>query len=1112
MAKAKQKKMLAMALAASVAMSAMPVAVFAEETEGNVLGGETVSENGNTKAEVTVTNKTEIKNENGSTTTKTDADLSNGAMVTIEVTVKEDKKTDTDRNKETITDTTTKNWSGEITNGNQDLIGKDSFIENKGETEENNGTADGTTKPSFSTDPTGKGDDVDVNGNEKTDDAMDDLVNNFKGQNGTKEDKTLVSEGEKTSLSGSEEKSDTDVEKNGQLKEEYGQLSGKNESTTTTVKKEQYSETVSNNSEETKPTLSDADKGTPEEESSKFEQVGETTKKDDTDYPAPNVEYGKEMDLTATVTPTDTKDTEKEYLKDWTTLYNAQVENVKKQVLTKAEAEAKNVTAANGTALEMKQDTSAEKVAGSEETYVYTGTDTDGTKVVKTVYVVKEVETTTGNVTFTTHIEEVRTPNYVLKSDNFDENNPGTPATSNTTYTFDAGDTVTKEETILPTRPTEGKSFTMTESGETATTTKVEEITDADGKVVGYKRYFVVKDAEGRELKSGSEEIRATQKTTTETVKKTETTDKTYTETITEERTVTKTSSTETVTMDVANVYRELVLTWLSAAAGGTGNDMDGAIEDWNSLVPDLEKYNDMKVSDKDVGKIEQEKDPNAAQLKYLEHILHGGLHINTKDNGSTSAYMYKLIKDSLTAYGYCVDFAVHAQKGYYYEITNLDDHNDSYYQGEKAEALEKIANISLNGFWGTTSGTGSLENVKSVLQNYLQSQKRMSDKDAEDFANKLDGKEALTATQIAIWQYGNSSQSGTSGVNMNDILRGYTEEKEERVKYLIEALTNSTATNNATNILDEKDIESATVIVGDKVANAKENTDDDPDNDVFNTSVKFKLAVIPTENDDLVVYVYNGKDAQPVATKKITAKNRNTDGTYSIDDIALQENATINLKLSGTQFLKNGVYIYSSEYINGTPSQSFVTVAEGKRKVNLDVAMTFNVTDPQNGSISGKKETAHFSRNDKKTTENIWREQEQIVTALVEVTTETITTSSSEWGDEYNREYKKNSEKEEEKKEEEKKEEEKKEDEKKEESKEEDKKDEGIIAGDSEDIDEGVLAGDSEETEEIIAPAGMVLAAKTNDAAAPWAAAGSFSLLGLLGTLLFGRRKNANR
>ena len=120
-------------------------------------------------------------------------------------------------------------------------------------------------------------------------------------------------------------------------------------------------------------------------------------------------------------------------------------------------------------------------------------------------------------------------------------------------------------------------------------------------------------------------------------------------------------------------------------------------------------------------------------------------------------------------------------------------------------------------------------------------------------------------------------------------------------------------------------------------------------ENDVYNTDVSFNLAVVPGEDDSLIVRIYNGDEV--VATRRLAGEDTegyglispDSKGNYTIPDIQLAENVNITLKLEGTQLLQPGVYLYQS-----AGSQTFVGVSTGEARRNLDleVKLSFEVED----------------------------------------------------------------------------------------------------------------------------------------------------------------------
>ena len=329
---------------------------------------------------------------------------------------------------------------------------------------------------------------------------------------------------------------------------------------------------------------------------------------------------------------------------------------------------------------------------------------------------------------------------------------------------------------------------------------------------------------------------------------------------------------------------------------------------------------------------------------------------------------------------GYCVDLSTGANPGEWYEINNLE--NSGYYDAEYADNIRAIVN---NGYWGTLKAgdfegdstkyeTGSLTDVITKLQNaYKEAVDNkeefvLTKEEVDDIVKNLNEGEAITATQMAIWNFGN----GWDVVEL-EVNTGY--DSDARINALAKYLTSlSESAKEDTVIKADQFIESMDFIVGDKVdsyivtdENGNEvdvNADADDTNDAYNVSLKFALVVQPDEKDNLVVKVVDANN-KVVASARIAGANAegedydtltpDNDGNYTLTGLKLVENEDIefSLKLEGAQYLESGVYIYTS-VDSYSSSQTFVGLGEGYQTVDVGMAidMTFNVEE---GKITKK-------------------------------------------------------------------------------------------------------------------------------------------------------------
>ena len=512
--------------------------------------------------------------------------------------------------------------------------------------------------------------------------------------------------------------------------------------------------------------------------------------------------------------------------------------------------------------------------------------------------------------------------------------------------------------TVTEGQPARPQAGTVTDQATgNVTTVTVDEIygVGADaGKVIGYHTTTVVTDASGRQLSTREESIWGT-RTTTTTVEETPET----TETVSKEKVTTTTTTvyTKGVTkekVEITATNREVKASMTDVAEKkGHGNvDMD-------SLVPDLENKKDGSLDKRNdlynrVNQIVEKGDFKEHPYQWLgEYGLESAIRVEAGEEPSWQPHQFVLEDENgQKYYVYCADFEVSPQEGWYYDMVNVED--ATYYDTEEAEHIRAIAS---NGYWGTNSGQGSLEAVKQLLRDAKKAEKvTLSD----DEIDALTPGEALTATQAAIWKFGNSGDTEQDPKNIvgwyykggNDFNYNYSNDAVQQLyNYLI---TLKEAPTPDTTLITKEDITGASITVKDKVQDGK-----DSDSDIYNTSVSFTLAVIPSQvNNDLVVNVYDG-DGTLIATKRLAGDDSQTNygvirpdanGTYTIDGLELEEGVNITLNLNGTQNLDQGVYLYTSEVRTGASqpdSQTFVGISSGKRDVNLSVELTFDVTEP---------------------------------------------------------------------------------------------------------------------------------------------------------------------
>lgn len=109
----------------------------------------------------------------------------------------------------------------------------------------------------------------------------------------------------------------------------------------------------------------------------------------------------------------------------------------------------------------------------------------------------------------------------------------------------------------------------------------------------------------------------------------------------------------------------------------------------------------------------------------------------------------------------YCADVNTYTKDGAWYTMENVED--AEYYDDDAAKHIKAI---TANGYWGTESGVGSLTSIKAALKEYIKANPDCGITEAD--VDKLTAGEAQTATQLAIWNYGNHYKYKGQKVNFS--------------------------------------------------------------------------------------------------------------------------------------------------------------------------------------------------------------------------------------------------------------------------------------------------------------------------------------------------------
>ena len=346
--------------------------------------------------------------------------------------------------------------------------------------------------------------------------------------------------------------------------------------------------------------------------------------------------------------------------------------------------------------------------------------------------------------------------------------------------------------------------------------------------------------------------------------------------------------------------------------------------------------------------------------------------------------------KEGNRHYVYCADLDTSPIYGARYDMINVED--AGYYHS--ADAAAQIERIAYHGDWGTKDGMGSLESVTDLLRQDPASGFQT------DEINLLTGGEALTATQAAIWKYGNSgnltlNENKISTVQKNDNFTDVNNPNSagvQRIQKLYNYFTKMTGdvSQKSTVLLKKESVTGAAINIGRKQDDGK-----------YIADVSFTLKDLPAESDDLVVVVKDDSGKE-IARGRLAGTRQDGEsqlaadnGTYQIGGLTLENNNAMHLELLGNQTLQKGVYLYSAPTNNPAGrsagfSQTMIGVGSGYRDVKLSVDLTYRITDP---TVTVKTEERSYTQQ-KQSTVTDRHEDTKTVNAF-----QVVTTKSEETG-----------------------------------------------------------------------------------------------------------------
>ncbi|MBP3655016.1 MAG: Cys-Gln thioester bond-forming surface protein [Oscillospiraceae bacterium] len=315
-----------------------------------------------------------------------------------------------------------------------------------------------------------------------------------------------------------------------------------------------------------------------------------------------------------------------------------------------------------------------------------------------------------------------------------------------------------------------------------------------------------------------------------------------------------------------------------------------------------------------------------------LTSIGHEGVcqRVVACDNGTPDDY-----SDDYEVGGlYCVDMSTGIKESFKYRMANLEDAD--YYTEEEAAHLRAIMTYGYTWNDDDDNGHTNLESIKAMLKDAQENGDEATKELLKDLDfSSLSREQAATATGMAVWTFGNRVEleegqrvvvkNGANGNDGNALIEGL-------YRYLV-TLTKEADEDETQIINEEKFIENLEFIVGGMAEGNESNADADEANDVYNVDLKFSLVVEPSKtNDDLIVKVVDS-EGNIVKTARIAGEQQegetfgyakteideNGKTYYVLEGLQLAENSnsTFNLKLEGTQLLKEGVYVFESQHLS---------------------------------------------------------------------------------------------------------------------------------------------------------------------------------------------------
>lgn len=628
-----------------------------------------------------------------------------------------------------------------------------------------------------------------------------------------------------------------------------------------------------------------------------------------------------------------------------------------------------------------------------------------------------------------------------------------------TTVTDKDGNTLSSSENVVN---EDSYSYVAKKSGGLTTTVTVSKLLDSNGNHIGYTTSTVVTDKDGNTVSSRSDSIEQavySDGTALETK---------YGQTVVSTKKTQVLSAEEKQDLELKNssyieqsyyqditqeIYQMvetkdgLFLIYQGHLFGVTSTVKPGA-EAFvsSSTTVDFSKFNssddiymggtNTTVNDRDgdTGKLWE----HAGNGLYSDFLVYDSNVLANSEAGVHYPRHYKLQdKNGNEIYAYCIELGAEIFHGFDYSQNVFDkgaaNNGNKDFEGYEG-TINNIRSIATNGYWGTESGIGSLQAVKDLMiRNGL----------GQHAAILTDGM-ALTATQVAFWEYGKNTVGDGVGTLTGNTHFNYTydgdtgvfkitnhdnsavSEAEKEAIYALRNLLVSLSKNEQqgqAEIIDKEDVKGAGVVLKDYVG---QNSNGDH---VYNTDVQFGLDISTSSlNGDLVVKVIaNGKivgqarlagdDKHSVFDGVWKTIYPDSQGVYTIKDVELTEGVQFTINLDGVQHLDDGVYMLHCSQQDGSEydAQDFVSLSKQEVDVDLYMNLKFTVKDDPNFKKYTQKWTeekvdrVNYSREDNgvralKGTEESTANSAKVIGYTTTITTQTKTVKEhSEWSSKSN-------------------------------------------------------------------------------------------------------------